>query len=71
MNHEARNFEHLLGKLKGIRDEQLEAHFGLYRRYVEKLNEIETALADAGRGGGDYSYDAYSELKRRDAVAFN
>lgn len=71
MLHEAKNFDHLLGKLKGISEAQLKAHFGLYQGYVKKINEIEEKLKGADRSGANYSFNEYSELKRREAVAFN
>lgn len=71
MLHEAKNFDHLLGKLKGISEAQLKAHFGLYQGYVKKLNEIEEKLKSADPAGGNYSFNEFSELKRREAVAFN
>lgn len=71
MQHQAKNFDHLLGQLKGISDAQLKAHFGLYQGYVKKINEIEEKLKSADPTGGNYSYNEYSELKRREAVAFN
>lgn len=72
MEHKAKDFSHLLGgKLKGLSDAQLKAHFGLYEGYVKKLNEIETKLKTADRAATNYSFGEYSELKRREAVAFN
>ena len=71
MVHEAKNFDHLLGKLKGISEAQLKAHFGLYQGYVKKLNEIEEKLKTAEPSTGNYSFNEFSELKRREAVAFN
>ena len=71
MPHEAKNFDHLVGKLKGLSEAQLRAHFGLYQGYVKKLNEIETKLVDADPAAGNYSFNEFSELKRREAVAFN
>lgn len=71
MTHTAHDFSHLLGTLKGISDAQLEAHFGLYQGYVNKLNEIEEKLMTADRALSNYSYGEYSELRRREAVAFN
>ena len=38
MEHKAKDFTYLLGKLKGLSNKQLEAHFGLYKGYVAKLN---------------------------------
>jgi Fe-Mn family superoxide dismutase len=71
MQHEAKNFDHLIGQLKGISEPQLKAHFGLYQGYVKKLNEIEDKLASADPKAANYSFNEYSELKRREAVAFN
>ncbi len=71
MAHDVRNFDHLLGKLKNISDNQLKAHFGLYQGYVKKLNEIWDALKTADRSTPNYSYNPYSELRRREPVAFN
>lgn len=71
MQHTAKDFTHLLGKLEGISENQLKAHFGLYQGYVNKLNEIEEKLKTADRSKSNYSFGEYSELKRREAVAFN
>jgi len=71
MTHAQKDFSHLLGSLEGISDPQLEAHFGLYAGYVKKLNEIEEKLQSADRSQTNYSFGEYSELKRREAVAFN
>src|SRR5215472_6084927 len=70
--HEAKSYENLLGgKLKGLSDTQLKAHFSLYQGYVKKLNEIWAALGGADRTHPNYSFDNYSELRRREPVAFN
>jgi len=71
MAHEPKSYDHLKGALKGISDGQLDQHFTLYRGYVAKLNEIEADLASADRTKSNYSFSGYSELKRREAVAFN
>ncbi len=71
MQHTAQDFSVLLGTLDGISDPQLEAHFGLYQGYVKKLNEIEEKLKTVDRSLTNYSFGDYSELKRREAVAFN
>ncbi|MBT4385026.1 hypothetical protein HOD30_04745 [Candidatus Peregrinibacteria bacterium] len=71
MTHITQDFSHLLGSLKGISEAQLSAHFKLYEGYVKKLNEIEEKLVTADRAATNYSYGEYSELKRREAVAFN
>ena len=65
MAKEIRSFKHLLGKLDGISDGQLEAHFGLYEGYVKKLNEIEDKLTKTDKGLSNYSFGEYAELKRR------
>jgi Fe-Mn family superoxide dismutase len=71
MTREVKNYSHLLGKVQGISDAQLEAHFGLYKGYVNKLNEIETKLKTADRSATNYSFGEFAELKRRFAVPYN
>mgnify|MGYP001572009692 FL=1 len=71
MQHIQKDFSHLKGKLAGFSDAQLDAHFTLYGGYVKKLNEIEEKLKEVDRALANYSYGEYSELKRREAVAFN
>ena len=71
MAKEIRSFKHLLGKLDGISDGQLEAHFGLYEGYVKKLNEIEDKLTKTDKGLSNYSFGEYAELKRRYTVPYN
>jgi len=71
MAYEAKNYDYLLGKLNGLSEKQLTAHFGLYKGYVNKLNEIEEKLKSANPSASNYSYGEFSELKRREAVAFN
>jgi Fe-Mn family superoxide dismutase len=72
MPREPKNFDHLLGgNAKGLSDAQLKAHFGLYQGYVKKLNEIRDKLGSADRSAPNYSFNEYSELKRREPVAYN
>ena len=71
MKHEVTNFDHLIGQVDGLSEAQLKAHFGLYTGYVNKLNEIEEKLAKADPAQSNYSFGEFSELKRREAVAFN
>jgi superoxide dismutase, Fe-Mn family len=71
MTKEIRSFKHLMGKLDGISDGQLEAHFGLYEGYVKKLNEIEEKLTKTDKGLSNYSFGEYAELKRRYTVPYN
>lgn len=71
MTREIRSFKHLLGKIDGISDAQLEAHFGLYEGYVKKLNEIEEKLTKTDRTLSNYSFGEFAELKRRLCVPYN
>ncbi|MBI4738344.1 hypothetical protein HY772_02065 [Candidatus Woesearchaeota archaeon] len=71
MAHTPKDFSNILGKLKGISDNQLRQHFTLYEGYVKKLNEIEEKLAKQDKAAANYSFGEFSELKRREAVAFN
>jgi Fe-Mn family superoxide dismutase len=72
MAREPKNFDHLLGgKAKGLSDPQLKAHFTLYQGYVKKLNEIREKLGHADKGAPNYSFNEFSELKRREPVAYN
>src|SRR6185369_11337279 len=69
---EPKNFDHLLGgNAKGLSDLQLKAHFTLYQGYVKKLNEIWEKIAKTDKSAPNYSFNEYSELKRREPVAFN
>lgn len=72
MAYEPKNYDHLKGgALKGFSDSQLDQHFTLYKGYIAKLNEIESKLAEADNTKPNYSFNEYTELKRREAVAFN
>ncbi|MFA5995822.1 MAG: Fe-Mn family superoxide dismutase [Patescibacteria group bacterium] len=71
MNHIIKDFSHLIGNLPGFSSKLVEAHLGLYAGYVKKLNEIEEKLKTADPKDSNYSYGTFSELKRREAVAFN
>ena len=72
MPYEAKNYDSLKGgAVKGLSDSQLDQHFTLYKGYVAKLNEIEEKLATVDNTKPNYSFNEYSELKRREAVAFN
>ena len=71
MPHVAKDYSALKGHLEGISDRQLEQHLALYGGYVTKLNEIEEKLKTADRAKANYTYGDFSELKRREAVAFN
>ena len=65
------DFSNILGQLKGVSDKQLQAHFKLYEGYVNKYNEIREKLSTQDKTAANYSFGAFSELKRREAVAYN
>ncbi len=72
MAHTPKNFDHLIAECKGFLSEaQLKAHFTLYQGYVKKLNEIEEKLGKADPTTANYSFSEYSELRRREPVAYN
>ena len=72
MAHEPKDFRRLVSECRGfLSEKQLDAHFTLYQGYVKKLNEIWDKLGNADRSAPNYSYNEYSELKRREPVAFN
>jgi Fe-Mn family superoxide dismutase len=72
MAHTPVNYDHLTAECAGFLSEnQLKAHFTLYQGYVKKLNEIEEKLAKADPTAANYSFSDYSELRRREPVAYN
>jgi Fe-Mn family superoxide dismutase len=71
MAREPKNYDHLIGKVKGLSENQLKAHFTLYQGYVKKLNEIDEKLGKVDKSTPNYSFNDYSELKRREPVAYN
>jgi Fe-Mn family superoxide dismutase len=72
MSHQPKDYQHLVAQCRGFLSEtQLTAHFELYQGYVKKLNEIEQGLKAADRASANYSFGAYSELRRREPVAYN
>lgn len=50
---------------------QMQAHLKLYEGYVKKLAEIRERLQTADRLTANYSFGDYSELRRREPVAYN
>jgi len=69
---QAKDYGRLVAQCHGFLSEaQLRAHFELYHGYVKKLNEIEALLTTASREGANYGFAAYSELRRREPVAYN
>ena len=71
MIHDAKEYDYLIGKIDGLSERQLRAHFDLYQGYVRKINEIEDKLSSTNRAGANYSFNEASELHRRRAVAYN
>jgi len=72
---QAKNFEHLIGKLDGLSEKQISQHLGLYKGYVKKLNEIRGKIEkipyEKRQELTNFSFGEYSELKRREPVAYN
>ena len=72
---QAKNFDHLIGKLDGFSEKQLTQHFELYTGYVKKLNEVREKIAaipyDQRAAQSNFSYGEYSELRRREATPYN
>ena len=65
-----KDYTHLI-KATSFSAKQLKAHFKLYEGYVKKLNEIQKNLRSADRSKANYSFSEYSELRRREPVAYN
>ena len=63
-------YTHLL-EGTGFSKPQLQAHLKLYEGYVKKLEEISKRLEHADRASANYSFGEYSELRRREPVAYN
>ena len=69
--YKPKKFDFLLNEVKGLSEKQLTAHFTLYEGYVKKLNEIQEKLKVTAPDNANFSFNEYSELKRRESVAFN
>lgn len=70
--HSAQNYDHLIQECSGfLSEQQLRNHFTLYQGYVKKMNEIASLLDKADRSSANYSFGEYSELRRREPVAYN
>lgn len=59
---QAKDYNYLLGNLKGISEELLKQHFELYHGYVKSLNKINTKLKDPMNKKGNASYSEYRAL---------
>lgn len=71
MSIQAKDYSCLVGNLEGFSGGMIEQHIGLYNGYVKAWNNIQERLAKADKATANYSYGEFSELKRREAVAFN
>ena len=61
---QAKDFSGLLGgKIPGLSDKQLQAHFGLYKNYVDKTNMINQKLHDVTEVQLNAANAAYSEYR--------
>jgi Fe-Mn family superoxide dismutase len=62
-----------LSGLKGISDQTLEMHFGLYEGYVKETNRLTEQIAEYLEDGrvDEEEMPAYSELKRRLGFEYN
>lgn len=50
-------------QLRGISRRQIEEHYRLYRKYVDKLGEIRQLLSGVNRSDANPNYDSFRELK--------
>ena len=66
--YKPRDFD--LSDLKGISDETLEIHFGLYEGYVKNTNQLNEQI-DASLASADKNPAIFSELKRRLGYEYN
>lgn len=64
--HSAKNYSRLKG-IEGFSDALLDAHFTLYKGYVENVNKLETALEKIG----DSVTPEQAEMKRRFGWEYN
>jgi Fe-Mn family superoxide dismutase len=72
LTHHAKDYDRLISECADFLSEwQLRSHFTLYQGYVKKLNEIDAGLRQAPRDTANYSFGEYSELRRREPVAYN
>jgi superoxide dismutase, Fe-Mn family len=63
MNFEAKNFDNLLGA-KGLSENLLNNHFGLYAGYVANTNKLSEEI-EKHRKEGEMASPQYAEMKRR------
>jgi superoxide dismutase, Fe-Mn family len=70
MVYESKNYDHLLGGLKGFSDALLQNHFTLYAGYVTNTNQLADAMNVSLKEGKAETAE-YAELKRRFGWEFN
>ncbi|MGE5559715.1 MAG: superoxide dismutase [Chloroflexota bacterium] len=58
-------------QLPGISRRQLEEHYKLYLRYIEKIHEIRQLLPGVDRAGANPTYSPFRELKVAESFASN
>lgn len=68
MAYEARKFK--LEKIKGISEDQIKVHLGLYEGYVKHVNLLMTQMNKLASSGDEFEYSV-SELRRRLGFEWN
>jgi len=61
--YEAKNFDHLIGKITGLDDDLLKMHFKLYQGYVNNSNLLLQKIRDLNQNGGNRTPE-FAGLKR-------
>jgi|688.fasta_scaffold06861_18 Fe-Mn family superoxide dismutase len=61
--YEAKNYNHLLGKIKGLDDNLLKMHFKLYEGYVKNTNELLQKIEELDNNGENRK-PVYAGIKR-------
>jgi superoxide dismutase, Fe-Mn family len=63
INYQAKNFDHLLGKIQGLDDALLKMHFKLYQGYVNNSNAVLQKLGELTEAGKNKTPE-FAGLKR-------
>lgn len=61
--YEAKNYDHLLGKVAGLDDPLLQMHFKLYQGYVKNTNDVLQRLQEMAKSGQNKTPE-FGALKR-------
>lgn len=61
--YEAKNFDHLIGKINGLNDDLLKMHFKLYQGYVANANKVLDKIRELNEKG-DNKTPEFAGLKR-------